>query len=331
MGYIEAVYLYLEHLRVVKQASEHTIRNYSVDLNSLKEHLEKSFLKDIKKNARPEKIDHASIYSERSIKNDHLLPLQAIERKDIRAYLAALSSEKLNTRTIARKLASFRSFFRFCISKGSISVNPMEDIETPKIAKKIPITLTTEQIQEFFNQPDLSSYLGLRDRTIMELFYSSGLRVTELISLNRDDLCSRDLWIKLKGKGKKERIIPITKNAADWIEGYLNHPERYQNVDSHSPEADSKAVFLNKWGTRLSARSVDRNFEKYLETSGFARKVTPHTLRHTIATHWLDNGMDLKTIQQLLGHSNVATTTIYTQVSSGLKEKTHSRFHPRAR
>jgi integrase/recombinase XerC len=329
-SYIESAYRFLEHLRVVKQASLHTIRNYCIDLNALKEHLEKPLLSGRRKRDLPPSIDYTATYEDRYSKADRLLTLESIERTHIRTFLADLGMKDVSSRTIARKLASLRTFFRYCFAKGTITVNPMEDIETPRIDKKIPITLTTEQVHEFFNQPDTSSYLGLRDRAIMELFYSSGLRVTELVTLDRHNFHSHDLWVKLKGKGKKERIVPITKIAATWIDSYLNHPERHQKTNEHAAEVDHAAIFLNKWGSRLTARSVDRSFEKYLHSSGLARTVTPHTLRHTIATHWLDNGMDLKTIQQLLGHSNVATTTIYSQVSPVLKAKTHSRFHPRS-
>ncbi|MEI8126108.1 MAG: tyrosine-type recombinase/integrase, partial [Parachlamydiaceae bacterium] len=166
---------------------------------------------------------------------------------------------------------------------------------------------------------------------IMELFYSSGLRISELVALDRQDIDLKNLLIKLKGKGKKERIVPITKNVAGWIETYLSNPERYSNMEGHVAEVDHDAVFLNKFGERLSARSVDRNFAADLKKSGLAGKVTPHTLRHTIATHWLERGMDLKTIQTILGHSSLETTTIYTKVSQGLKQKVYQAAHPRAK
>ena len=328
--FIEAAYRFLEHLKVIKNSSEHTVRNYSIDLNALKEHLEATDLKELEARDLPSKIEYMGSYQHRIKNKDHLLPLHDIGRRHIRSLLSELAKKASNRRTIARKLASLRTFFRFCQAKKFRDSSPMEDIETPRLDKKIPKTLTSEQIQEFFNQPDASTYLGFRDRTIMELFYSSGLRVSELVTLDRENFDAKELLVKLKGKGKKERIVPITKNAAEWIVAYLNHAERHVSNKEHHAEGDARAVFLNKWGTRLSARSVDRSFEKYLNSSGLAGKVTPHTLRHTIATHWLENGMDLKTIQLILGHSNVATTTIYTQVSSQLKEKTHREAHPRA-
>ena len=165
---------------------------------------------------------------------------------------------------------------------------------------------------------------------MMELFYSSGLRLSELAGLDRQDCDLANLTVKLRGKGKKERIVPITKNAAAWIESYLHHPERHLKTEVHAPQIDEQAIFLNKHGYRLTTRSIDRLFDQHLTQSGLAGKITPHTLRHSIATHWLENGMDLKTIQLLLGHSSPTTTTIYTQVSTKLKKKVYDQAHPRA-
>jgi integrase/recombinase XerC len=214
--------------------------------------------------------------------------------------------------------------------QGSLDKNPIEELESPKLDKEIPLFLSYEEVQRLFEQPDISSYLSFRDRCIMELLYSSGLRVSELVGLNRSDFDRKNLVVKLRGKGKKERIVPITKNAAEWIVAYLEHAERHQDIDGHLGQVDNQAIFLNKLGTRLTPRSVDRKFDKYLTASGLAGKVTPHTIRHTIATHWLENGMDLKTIQVLLGHSSLATTTIYTHVTKNLKKSAYDKAHPRA-
>ncbi len=287
----DAIEPFLAHLSVVKNASEHTVRNYTIDLHALE-----GFLKD---------------------------PLEQIDRKKLRLFLAHLSELGLKKTTIVRRLSSIRSFFKYCVKQGWIESSPASDMQSPKLDKKIPTSLSYDDILRFFSQPDTKAYLGFRDRCIMELFYSSGLRVSELVALNRSDLNLRSLLVKLKGKGKKERIIPITKNAADWITRYLNHPKR-------ALEKEPDALFLNPRGARLTARSVDRKFDLYLKTSGLAGKVTPHTIRHTIATHWLENGMDLKTIQTLLGHSSLATTTIYTHVSTRLKKEVYDKAHPRA-
>lgn len=328
--FILASYRFLEYLKVVKNASEHTIRNYTIDLNSFKEYLEGEWLKDFKRSDLPEKISFKDPYSARSILNDQLLDLLLIDRKTIRGFLAWLYLNKQNKRTIARRLSSLRSFFKYSHSQNLIQANPTEELDSPKLDRKLPVSLSYEQVVHLFAQPDTSNYLGYRDRAIMELFYSSGLRVSELVLLNRQDFDYTNLTVKLRGKGKKERIVPITKNAAEWIKSYLNHHERYQNTETHHSQVDGEAIFLNKHGMRLTSRSVDRKFDLYLNQSGIAGNVTPHTIRHTIATHWLENGMDLKTIQVLLGHSSLSTTTIYTQVSTKLKKKVYDETHPRA-
>ncbi len=319
---IKAAYEFLNYLRVVKNASEHTIRNYSIDLNTLKTFLEVEILK-----APPsEKIS----YIETFVPSISDLPLSLIDRKILRRFLASMHEAQTQKRTVVRRLSSLRTFFKYCVTNKLMPLNPAEDLQSPKLDKRIPVSLNYSQVERLFDQPDTEDYLGFRDRCILELFYSSGLRVSELVALNRKDFDPKSLLVKLKGKGKKERIVPITKNAADWISNYLNHPERYQETDGHLAENDPQAIFLNRLGTRLTTRSVDRKFDKYLKASGLAGKVTPHTIRHTIATHWLENGMDLKMIQMLLGHSSLATTTIYTHVSPKLKKEIYDQTHPRA-
>lgn len=326
--FIQAAYKFLHHLKAAKNASEHTVRNYAIDLNSLKLFLEAEL--KIDPTNLPSKIDYSQSYEERWTGKDDFLQLTQIDRKVIRGFLAHLNMNNCNKRTIVRRLSSIRTFFKYAFTQKLIATNPTEEIESPRLDKKLPASLSYEQVLRLFEQPDISSYLGFRDRTIMELFYSSGLRVSELVALNRHDFDPQNRLLKLKGKGKKERIVPITKNAAGWIRDYLNHIERHQEVDGHQPEMDPHAIFLNKHGTRITTRSVDRNFDKYLTASGLAGTITPHTIRHTIATHWLENGMDLKTIQVLLGHSSLSTTTIYTQVSTTLKKKVYEESHPRA-
>lgn len=291
---------FLNYLKVIKDASEHTIRSYSIDLNCLKEFLASD------------------------------IPLNQIDRKTIRTFIAHLADSATHKRTIARRLSALRSFFKYCMREKLIDKNPMDDIDLPKLDRKIPPCLTYEQVKNLFSQPDTTTLLGFRDRCIMELFYSSGIRVSELAAMNRVDLNADSLLIKIRGKGKKERLIPITKNAADWIASYLNHPERHLCIDGHHQEVDADAIFLNRHGTRITTRSIDRNFAKYLKASGLMATITPHTIRHTIATNLLENGMDLKTIQVILGHSSLATTTIYTQVSTKLKQQVYKKAHPRA-
>lgn len=325
--FIEAAYRFLDHLRGAKNASDHTVRNYAIDLNALKGYLEQHHVQ-AKIDDIPDKIRYDDNYQNRWTGKDAILILKEIDRNTIRGFLAHLNENQTSKRTIVRRLSSLRTFFKFCFTQNLILANPTENLETPKIDKTIPYSLSYEEIQKLFNQPDTDTYLGFRDRVIMELFYSSGLRVSELVDLNREDLDIKELLIKVRGKGKKERVVPITQNACNWISSYLNHPERHAETEGHAAQIDSHAVFLNKHGTRLTARSVDRKFDKYLTESGLAGKVTPHTIRHTIATHWLENGMDLKTIQVILGHRSLSTTTIYTQVSPKLKKEVHDQSHP---
>lgn len=323
--FVQSVQKFLKYLLTIKNASEHTLRNYAIDLNALKTFTEKKhLLPTIAQKIEIKMLQHSTS----SYEGD--FPLSLIDRKIIRAFLAELTTAGANKKTIVRRLSSIRTFFKYAFSHQLIEINPTEDLETPKIEKKIPVPLSYDQVLNLFELPDIQTLLGFRDRVIMELFYSSGLRVSELAALDRKDFDPDQLLIRLKGKGKKERVIPITKNAANWIRKYLEHHERHINTDGHQAQVDPEAIFLNKWGKRLTTRSIDRNFDSYLKSSGLAGKVTPHTIRHTIATHWLENGMDLKTIQVLLGHSSLATTTIYTQVSTQLKKKVYDASHPRA-
>lgn len=287
---------FLNYLQAIKNVSSHTIRNYGLDLGDF----------------------HAFAKVE----------IASIDKRVIRGYLAHLNQKQATKRTILRRLSALRSFFKYLLKEGAISQNPLDEIDAPKLEKKIPAPLTRNEIERLFLQPDTQTFLGFRDRCIMELFYSSGLRISELVGLDRSDFDTVNLTLRVKGKGKKERVIPITKNAASWIERYLDHPERLLDGEQHQAEKNHSAIFLNKWGDRITVRSVDRNFKLFLKQSGLAAKATPHTIRHTIATHWLENGMDLKTIQTLLGHSSLATTTIYTQVSGKLKKDVYDKAHP---
>lgn len=327
--FIFATYKFLEHIKVIKNASIHTIRNYSIDLNALKNYMEDKVV-NLEESIEIEKIRYDQSYDQRQKSHDNCLTFEKLDKRTLRGFIASLKDEEANKRTIVRRISALRSFFKFAYREKFIQENPMEEIESPRLDKRIPLFLSYDQVQKLFDVPDKSCYLGFRDRCIMELFYSSGLRVSELVGLNRQDFDRHNLTVRLKGKGKKERVVPITKNAADWIVSYLTHPERHKDNEGHLAEVDSEAIFLNRLGTRLTPRSVDRKFVKYLLASGLAANITPHTIRHTIATHWLENGMDLKTIQMLLGHSCLATTTIYTHVSTKLKKEVFDKTHPRA-
>lgn len=324
--FVSTAYRFLQHLQTVKKASEHTVRNYTIDLNSLKIYLLDQW--HTGQDVASGKILYTLCHAPHSHQDDALFPIENIDRKTLRGFVAWLYEQNANKKTISRRLSSLRTFFKFAMRENILSKNPIDAIDSPKTERKIPQSLSYEQVLLFFDQPDRLNYLGFRDRTMMELFYSSGLRVSELVQLNRQDFDPDNLLLKIRGKGKKERIVPITKNAADWIQNLLNHIERKIDLEGHLAQKDPDAIFLNKLGTRITTRSVDRMFVKHLKASGLASDITPHTIRHTIATHWLENGMDLKTIQLLLGHSCLATTTIYTHVSSKLKKKVFDTSHP---
>lgn len=294
---------FLKYLEAVKNFSSHTLRNYSIDLF----YFEK-FLRFIKKDKNIKKID----------------------KWDIRKYISFLQKENKKNKTILRKISALRSFFNFAVNKKYVSKNPMKSVQTIKREKILPNFLSYKEVETFFEAPDIKTYLGLRDRTIMEVLYSSALRLQELVNLNREDLNLFNHTLILMGKGRKQRIVPITKNAKDWLLKYLQDPRRYKDNNINKKQLDKKAIFLNKWGKRISCRSIDRNFKRYLLKSGLLAKITPHVIRHSIATHWLENGMDLKTIQLLLGHTNLATTTIYTHVSHKMKKRVYNEAHPRA-
>lgn len=287
---------FLSYMRDVRNASTHTLRNYEIDLNSFF---------DI---------------------SDELT------RPGIRLFLHTLQIKGHQKRTIARKMSTLRSFCKFLVKREILAVDPTIEIAQIKVERKLPSILSLDQISHFFSLPDLTNYLGIRDRCIFELLYSSGLRVSELCGLDRVDcqsaFGSNSNLLKVRGKGKKERIVPITAIAAKWLYDYVENPMRYGDHSTHKREKDVNAIFLNRFGKRLTSRSVDRMFAHYKKLSNISLRITPHTLRHSIATHLLENGMDLKAIAEILGHSTLTTTTIYTSVSTKLKQATYNKSHP---
>lgn len=321
MEFFKAACIFLKNFVTLKNASIHSLRGYATDLNAFQKFLHEYW----------ELEDPTSIqFKDLTVKETASFPLKQVTKQTIRRFLSHLYENQMGSKTIMRRLSSLRSFFKFARQSQWIDSNPMEDIDSPKREKKLPVSLSYEEVLRLFSQPDISSYLGLRDRAMMELFYSSGLRLSELVGLNRNDIDLKGKMMRIFGKGKKQRNVPITTTAAKWVSQYLEHQMRYADTSLHKQEKDPKAVFLNRWGSRITTRSVDRSFRQYLLQSGLSESITPHTIRHTIATHWLEKGMDLKTIQMLLGHTSLATTTIYTHVSSKLKREVYDQTHPRA-
>jgi integrase/recombinase XerC len=245
----------------------------------------------------------------------------------VRAYLAFLNEKQYSKATIARKLATLRSFYKFLVKRNQLTSNPVVAVRTPKQDKKLPRFLDYEEIKKLLDTPSLENWLGARDRAIMETLYSTGIRVSELVALNMDDIDFLGEVVHIRGKGKKERIAPIGSSALQVIQHYMEYRnKRAQN----NVNFDSKVLFVNKHGKRLSTRSVRRKMDKYLKMAGLDPAISPHTLRHSFATHMLNNGADLRSVQELLGHQSLSTTQVYTHLTTSKLKDAYENAHPRS-
>lgn len=244
----------------------------------------------------------------------------------IRGFLANLSESNYSAATMARKIATLRSFHKWLEQRGSIASNPMVLIRTPKQAKRLPKAISVEDVERLLSAPDTSTTLGSRDRAMLETLYSTGIRVSELVGINLADIDEAGQALVVRGKGRKERIVPLGSHAMTAISHYLAM-RRNQSSESIDPNA---AMFINKQETRISTRSVRRKVSKYLELAGLDPEISPHTLRHSFATHLLDNGADLRAVQELLGHQSLSTTQVYTHLSTQRMRDAYDQAHPRA-
>lgn len=249
-----------------------------------------------------------------------------VDANQIRAFLAFLHEREYSKATAARKLATLRSFYKFCLRKGLISANPVAAIRTPKQEKRLPKFLDIEQIRKLLSTPDDTTLLGARDRAMLETLYSTGVRVSELVALNLADVDIPGECLKIRGKGRKERITPIGPTALAAIKRYVE----MRTSDPRSTTFDKEPLYVNKHGQRLSTRSVRRKLDKYLTMCGLDPSISPHTLRHTFATHMLNNGADLRSVQELLGHQSISTTQVYTHLTTSALKKEYDESHPRA-
>jgi integrase/recombinase XerC len=247
----------------------------------------------------------------------------------IRAFLARLGDHHYSPATMARKIATLRSFYRWMDKTGLIASNPMLLIRTPRQAKRLPKAIGVEQVEKLLSAPDDTDLLGARDRAILETLYSTGIRVSELVGINRGDIDEANEALIVRGKGRKERIVPLGSHALTALRHYtamLDSPQQRGNLRS-GPDSP---LFINKHGTRLSTRSVRRKVSKYLVTAGLDPDISPHTLRHSFATHLLDNGADLRSVQELLGHQSLSTTQVYTHLTTQRMRNAYDQAHPRA-
>ncbi|MEM6687884.1 MAG: tyrosine recombinase XerC [Planctomycetota bacterium] len=292
---------FLTHLAQERNASELTIKSYREDLIGLAEWLEQ----DSGRCPQPADIDPSKL----------------------REFQSAIGQAGYARSTISRKLASIRSFYKFAIREGLSDHNPAKPLRNPRRQRKLPHVLSNEEIGRLLTAPPAGNTAGLRDRAILETMYAAGLRVSELVGMTDGDVDVEEQIVKVRGKGRKERIAPLGSFAIDAI-------ERYQAKRSRSEKACSMGllapIFVNRFGNQLTTRSVGRMLEKYIAIAGLDSRTSPHTLRHSFATHLLDAGADIRSVQELLGHASLATTQIYTHVSAANLRNVYETAHPRA-
>jgi integrase/recombinase XerC len=297
-----AIVRFLQYLQVERNASPLTVKSYREDLFALAAYLAEAYAGACPK---PE----------------------AISVLDLRGYVAALSEAGYAKATIARRLASLRGFFRFGQREGWARTNPAKPLRNPRKPRSLPHFLSTEDLGRLLQSPPGDRPMGLRDRAILEVLYSAGLRVSELVGLNDSDLDIAAGLVRVRGKGRRERLAPVGSYAARALERWL--PRR--RLSTRQPAGPEAPVFVNKFGRRLTTRSVARMLEKYLRQVGLDQRTSPHSLRHSFATHLLDRGADIRSVQELLGHKSLVTTQIYTHVSTAALRRAYEKAHPRAK
>ncbi len=288
---------YLHFLRVERGLSENTIKSYRQDLTEAIQFFQKT--------------------TQSFSQVDQFLILN---------YLEQMQREKKSRRTVIRTVSSLRNFFRYLAQFNVITSDPMLKVDSPKQAKTLPDVLTVPEVTKLLAMPNVSKALGVRDRAILETLYATGLRVSELVNLRLTDLHLPMKLIQTIGKGDRERIIPIGDVAIDWLTRYL----RTTRIELLKKRTNTDVVFLNAHGRQLTRQAIWQMIKKYVGLAGIKRHVTPHTLRHSFATHLLENGADLRIVQELLGHADISTTQIYTHISHKHLTEVYQKFHPRA-
>lgn len=300
---------FVEYLQDNKGFSQHTIRNYHIDLRQFLDFL------DSKKKKSPEgDVPNVEVGS--------------VDSLIIREYVGSLFG-RLRRSTISRKLSALRSFFFFLEKNGLIKDNPASDIASPKLENYIPNYLPVDDMFRLLERPDQEKPLGLRDLAILEVLYSCGIRLSELESLDISSIDFDQRLIRVIGKGNKERIVPIGRQALQAVRNYMEATQYLRKKSGHSSK--DSALFINFCGRRLSGRSVERIVKRYAGECGLASDISPHSMRHTFATHLLDGGADLRSVQELLGHASLSTTQKYTHVSLDRLMEVYDKAHPRSR
>lgn len=300
---------FLTHLEIERDASENTLRAYQQDLEELSAFLQRTGQAQTEKRA---------------------ISVVLIHRQSIQSFLSYLHSRRRSRTTIERKIAAIRSFFRFLKSREIITNNPARSIPLPRKHRKLPTYLTVTEAEKLLTlPPDAMGMKALRNFAMVELVYATGLRVSELVSLNINDLDQNQMELRVMGKGRKERILPITEPALDRVMTYLQ--ARRNKLNDNAVPGSAAALFVNMRGSRITTRSVHRIMREMGIDAGLSKRVHPHELRHSFATHLLDSGADLRAIQELLGHENLTTTQKYTHISLERLLKVYNDKHPRAK
>lgn len=281
---------FLDHLRVERGLSENTLLSYKRDLYQ--------FLKWLNCN------------------------LKDVDSKILGKYIRYLKDKGLSSSSISRKLSSIRMLYKFLLAEGVIKVDPLQDITSPRRERKIPAYLSFKEVQDLLEAPSVDSFIGLRDKALLETLYATGIRISELTGLNRSDVNLKSGWLKVKGKGSRERMVPLGREAIRWIRGYLKERGRGEGLDS--------PLFCNRYGKRISRQSCWKIVKKYARKAGIEKAISPHTIRHSFATHLLSREADLRSVQELLGHVNISTTQIYTHITQERLKRIYKMYHPRA-
>lgn len=291
---------FLNYLNVEKNCSSLTVTNYDADIKLFQEFL-----------ARRREFSH----------------WKEVKVLDIRAYLAVLNEKGYARKTVARRISSLRSFYKYLIRESVIETNPFTKVRTPKLDKKLPVFLEEFEINELLSQPD-NSLLGIRDKAILELLYATGCRVSELAGLTLDRVDMGNSYVLLIGKGNKERLVPMGHPAVKAIDAYCETTRRH--IMTKFSIKEHGYVFINSRGEPLTDRSVRRILDKYVTAVSLQKHISPHTIRHSFATHLLEHGADLRTVQELLGHASLSTTQIYTHLTTERIASVYEKHHPRA-
>ncbi|KAB2878930.1 tyrosine recombinase XerC [bacterium] len=293
---------FLRYLDAERNYSNKTISAYHIDLDEFISFVEQRF-------------------------DSRSFSLKEISKNEIRSFLGHLARKKLEKKSIARKLSAVKSFFRYLMKNQFVDSNPSKLISTPKYETKVPSFFTQEQITALFDLIDTTTVEGCRDKTILELFYTSGMRLSELIRLDLRDINFSNRTISVFGKGSKQRIIPIGSKALSELKNYISIRS---TVSKYAESTDPQALFIVPSGKRITPLAVQRLVKKYLLRISDAKKLSPHVLRHSFATHLLDNGADMLAVKELLGHENLSTTQIYTHVTMDRLKNAYKKAHPRA-